>query len=75
MKGEGHLRGVAAGLAGGASRAGARGNALMQLLAHAALQARAAAVRLAAALPALPSPVIVQVQPRPAAPVHVLHMV
>lgn len=42
----------------------------MQLLAQAALQARAAAVGLAAALSALPPPVVVQVQPRSAAPAH-----
>ena len=46
----------------------ARGDALVQLLAQAALQARAAAVGLAAALPALAPPVVVQVQPRTAAP-------
>ena len=63
-----YLGGVAAGLARGAAGAGAGGDALVQLLAQAALQARAAAVGLAAALPALPPPVVVQVQPRSAAP-------
>ncbi len=50
-----HIRGVTAGLPRGAPGAGAGGDALVQLLAQAALQARAAAVGLAAALPALPS--------------------
>ena len=63
-----HVRGVAARLPGGAPGAGAGADALVQLLAQAALQACAAAVRLAATLAALPPPVIVQVQPRSAAP-------
>lgn len=54
--------------AGGAAGSGARRHARVQGIPEPPLEARAAAEAAVAGLPALAPPVVVQVQPRPAAP-------